>query len=176
MASLTDQQRESLRRSYKRRRTTISQDFISTETEEMTVESDRNHNSNVLALDQDHDVNRFINDSDDDDLDLDHERDLDDERDLIRNNEYKIERLHNRLMAIFLIRRIIDCIVYLTRIFAWYCQSCRAGGVIRCGSKPSQRMTTRGIVEHIESKIHRKHAPEPIKRLLDDYKRRKQRM
>ena len=171
MALSTDDNHESTRRSYRRRRTTIAGDFISTETEEVSEELSHNHNSNaVIALNQDEDVKLFVEESDDNDLDLDNERDL------ILNNEYKIERLDERLMAIFLIRRIIQCIVYMVRIFAWYCSTCREGGVIRCGSKPSQRMTTRAIVEHIESKLHRKHAPEPIKILLDEYKRRKQRM
>ena len=60
--------------------------------------------------------------------------------------------------------------MYLIAVLAWYCNTCKAGGVIRCGLKPSQRFCTRAIKEHIESDIHYNNSPEPIQRLLDEYK------
>ena len=72
--------------------------------------------------------------------------------------------------------RMWDCVNYLLKVLAWFCSSCKSGGVIRCGLKPSQRFTTRAIREHIESDTHYKHAPEAIKALLDVCKAKKKRM
>ena len=181
MTSLRDGHNDTSRRNYKRQKMTITSDFIATETEEMSMELIHNHNSSAIELQSQPDNNNnqqplsvavFIDDSGDDDNDND-DSDIDiDESALLRNNEMKCNRLDARLFAIFFIRRITDCIVMLPKIFAWYCESCRAGGVLRCGIVTSKRMTTRAQKEHIESLIHYKHSPEPIKRLLDDYKNR----
>ena len=174
MASATDSNFDTTRRNYKRQRTTITGDSIATEIEEMSMEHSYNHNMDIsIANNTDNDDNKvsvdialFLNESPDDDDDVVAVAAV------RRNNEMKMDRLTKRLIDIFVIQRIIDVINYVVTSFTWYCDSCRQAGVLGCGIKPSSRMTTRAIKEHIESDIHYKHSPQAIQKLLGDYKNR----
>ena len=70
MTSSTDERFDTSRRSYKRSRTTITGDSISTETEQIETEYAHNHNFSAVASNNSNDamdIQIFVDDSDDDD-------------------------------------------------------------------------------------------------------------
>ena len=176
MSSTSNHNNSTFRRGYKRSKTTTSGDFVMTECEELNMElsSNDNHNSNNNTNNDtntdNQDVNSFLDESDDNDIDIINEREL------RRNNQLRCDNMNNRLLDIFGNQRIVDPIRYFLLILAWYCNTCSLGGVIRCGVKPSNRFTTRAIRDHILSQPHYKHSDDAVKRLIDAYKERVKRM
>ena len=67
-----------------------------------------NDNNIVVSAD----IQLFLED-DDDDKDQQHEQQH------IRHNQCKIDRLIERLLAVFIIQRIIDCIIFIADQFVW---------------------------------------------------------
>ena len=196
MVSITNEQNMNIQsRVIQRRRTDLSSNYVATGTDEMNTDLSHIHNSNVYIIHNNsnnrhnhnrHNHNNHNNDNKDDnddnqaiaafvDSDSDSDADCDlNEAALITNNVYKVERMNKRLIEIFIYQRIVDPIVFNVKILSWYCNSCKAGGVIRCGIKASQRFRTRAIEAHLESDIHFKYAPEPVKKLLAAHKKAKQ--
>ena len=84
-------------------------------------------------------------------------------------NERKADGLQARILAIFLLQRIVDCIVYDIMEYSWHCSSCKRAGVTRCGLVDSSVMTTRAIKSHILSATHYKFVADDVKRLIDEY-------
>ena len=85
-------------------------------------------------------------------------------------NERKVNGLQDRVLAVFLIQQIVECIVYDILDYTWHCSSCKAAGVTRCGLVDSSVMNTRAVVNHLLSDAHYKFAAVPIKALIDEYK------
>ena len=173
MASLRDNNDNTMRRAYKRSRITRIGGFVDTETEEFNEELTHRNNLNMFMFNNDntdnkqddHDVAVFLEQSEDDDDPV-----------LLQNNQYKIDNMQKRLIDIFMNHRITDCIEYIIAVLAWYCDTCRLAGVIKCALNPSYRFQTRAIRDHILSSVHYKHSSEPVKRLIDEYKKRIKRM
>ena len=173
--SISDQQESVLlKRSVKRRRSELSPygHFV-TEEDEMNEDVFYNHNNNeykqndadVIAAEVQLFLEGGTGSEDNNDNELN-----------IRNKQFKIERLIERLLAALKKQRIIDCIVFIVDKFEWYCSSCRQAGVMRCGIEHSPRMTTRAIINHISSAIHYKYSTPPIQQLLKEYEQQSMRL